>query len=598
MKVLVVLALAVFSGCQANLFYADAPKPQLEVLTDAFWDYVAKATQTADDTLQMVRKSQFGQDVSARLTESADMASKYAVSIQEQLPPGAQDLITKVTTEADVLRERVTQELSSVRNKLEPYTEDMKAKIQARVEQLKQELAPYADSVDSEALRATLMQKSEELKSSLEQSVKDLQAQLGPYTDDLKLKVDGHLQNFQQNLAPMAEKVQTELNQRAQQVKDMAAPFVDELRDKLDPYAQDLQARLASLLEPDKHPASRSFCPHSREAPSRLPGAFEAGSWEAPGRLLGGSHATLPNNNIPVPVNLPHANTRSSVHSSSVHLKTMNPAALLLALALVCGCSARSVPLAPAQPDHWQGVVNRFWQYITDLSQQSDDVVKTLKTHQISRELDTLITDTMAELTKYKDEVQSRVAPYTESSSGQLSQDMQLLFNKLQKDMTDAKVRSTDYLGELKALMEQNSDDVRDRMSTYTNKLKKRLNKDAEQIHNTIATYMGEIQLRTSQNLENMRGQFEPYLQQGGDTASKKMADLSTVLGSQAESLGQQLETQVEDLKTRLEVTAQELRTSLEGKMDELKDLLSPYATQIRENFESMVDKFKETATN
>ena len=51
------------SGCQANLFYADAPKPQLEVLTDAFWDYVAKATQTADDTLQMIRKSQFGQDV-------------------------------------------------------------------------------------------------------------------------------------------------------------------------------------------------------------------------------------------------------------------------------------------------------------------------------------------------------------------------------------------------------------------------------------------------------------------------------------------------------------------------------------------------------
>ena len=51
------------AGCNANLFYADAPKPQLEVLTDAFWDYVAKATQTADDTLQMVKKSQFGQDV-------------------------------------------------------------------------------------------------------------------------------------------------------------------------------------------------------------------------------------------------------------------------------------------------------------------------------------------------------------------------------------------------------------------------------------------------------------------------------------------------------------------------------------------------------
>lgn len=95
MKVLVVLALAVFSGefawkhffslhywvwetssdtltkpsfvcptgCNANLFYADAPKPQMEVMTEAFWDYVAKATQTADDTIQMIKKTQFGQDV-------------------------------------------------------------------------------------------------------------------------------------------------------------------------------------------------------------------------------------------------------------------------------------------------------------------------------------------------------------------------------------------------------------------------------------------------------------------------------------------------------------------------------------------------------
>lgn len=51
------------TGCHANLFYADAPKPQLEVLTDVFWDYIAKATQTADDTLQMIRNSPIGQEV-------------------------------------------------------------------------------------------------------------------------------------------------------------------------------------------------------------------------------------------------------------------------------------------------------------------------------------------------------------------------------------------------------------------------------------------------------------------------------------------------------------------------------------------------------
>ncbi|XP_032374710.1 apolipoprotein A-IV isoform X2 [Etheostoma spectabile] len=249
MKVLVVLIVALFSGSHANLFYADAPKPQLDVLTDAFWDYVSKATQTADDTLQMIRKSQFGQDVSARLTESADVASKYAVTLQEQLPPVAQDLIVKVTTETDVLRERMIQELNTVKDKLQPYTDDMKVQIQQRVEQLKQELAPYADSVDTEALRTTLKEKTEELKANLEQSVKDLQAQLGPYTDDLKLKVDQHLQDFKESVAPVTEKVQHELTHRVQQVKEIATPYVDAVRENLDPYAQDLQSQLTSLYE-------------------------------------------------------------------------------------------------------------------------------------------------------------------------------------------------------------------------------------------------------------------------------------------------------------------------------------------------------------
>ena len=253
----------------------------MEVMADAFWDYVAKTTTTADDTLAMIRKSQFGQDIryaiqnvwpyvtwntmdagnwdtilnlnltflsSARLAESTDLANTYAMSVQEQLPPAALDMITKVTTEAEVLRERVITELDTVREKLEPYTEDIKAKIQQRVEQLKQELAPYADSVDPEALRTTLTQKSEELKTNLEQTVKDLQAQLAPYADDLKQKVDEHLETFKESVAPMTERVQSEVTQRAQQVKELAAPYVDDLREKLDPYIQDIPARLGALF--------------------------------------------------------------------------------------------------------------------------------------------------------------------------------------------------------------------------------------------------------------------------------------------------------------------------------------------------------------
>lgn len=94
----------------------------------------------------------------------------------------------------------------------------------------------------------------------------------------------------------------------------------------------------------------------------------------------------------------------------------------------------------------------------------------------------TLISDTIAELSTYRDEIQSKLGPHVDSSTNQMSQDLQLLVNKLQKDMVDAKERSTDYLGELKTMVEQNTEDVRTRFSTYIHKLKKRLNKDTEEI--------------------------------------------------------------------------------------------------------------------
>jgi len=289
------------------------------------------------------------------------------------------------------------------------------------------------------------------------------------------------------------------------------------------------------------------------------------------------------------------AQRKLNLSGISVCPTTMKAVALILALAVITGCNARAVIQTDVTPNRWEDTVNRFWQYVSDLNQQADGVVQNLKASQLTRELDTLISDTMAELTAYKDEIQTKVSPIADTSASKLSEDLQLLANKLQKDMLDAKERSTVYLGELKTMMEQNTDDVRGRISTYTHKLKKRLNKDTEEIHNTVATYLGELHSRTSQNLDTVKEHVEPYINQASDTATKKLSDMSVILRSRAEGLGQQLETEAEGLKTQLEATAQDLRTSLEGKIDELTELFSPYATQIREQVENIMDKVKES---
>lgn len=98
----------------------------------------------------------------------------------------------------------------------------------------------------------------------------------------------------------------------------------------------------------------------------------------------------------------------------------------------------------------------------------------------------TLITDTVAELAKYKADIETKMRPLTDASTGQMTQDLQLLGNRLQRDMLEAKDRSIEYLGELKAMVEQNTGDVHHRVSTYTNKLRKRLDKDTEEIRKYV----------------------------------------------------------------------------------------------------------------
>ena len=88
----------------------------------------------------------------------------------------------------------------------------------------------------------------------------------------------------------------------------------------------------------------------------------------------------------------------------------------------------------------------------------------------------------MAELDTYRADVEAKLAPYAQDTAGQISQELQLLTDRLQKDMMDAKERSTQYMGELRAMMDQSTDDVRNRVNTYVRKLKKRLTKDKEEI--------------------------------------------------------------------------------------------------------------------
>ncbi|KAI5087276.1 apolipoprotein A-IV isoform X1, partial [Silurus meridionalis] len=226
MKILAVIAIVVFNGCQASVIRQDEAKPSFEMVKDAFWDYVSKATLTTEDILQKIKESDMGQEVNTRISESGDAINQYAVAVKHQVTPLTQELLAKMSQEAEQLKARLQQDFGSVKTELEPYIEELASDIQQQMEQWKKDVAPYTDVQQPEALRAALLVKTQELKMNLEKSTSELQAKLGPQTEQL----EKHLQDFQENIALFVQNS-------------------EKVPQTLDPYAEDLKTQLTSLWE-------------------------------------------------------------------------------------------------------------------------------------------------------------------------------------------------------------------------------------------------------------------------------------------------------------------------------------------------------------
>ena len=57
------------------------------------------------------------------------------MAVRGQLTPLTQDLLTKISQEAEQLKVRLQQDLSSVKSQLEPYVQEVMSELQQQVEQ-------------------------------------------------------------------------------------------------------------------------------------------------------------------------------------------------------------------------------------------------------------------------------------------------------------------------------------------------------------------------------------------------------------------------------------------------------------------------------
>ncbi|KAM9385673.1 uncharacterized protein KZ484_007179 [Pholidichthys leucotaenia] len=240
MKILVVLILAVFTGCNANVMWINQPRGQVDMVKNAFSDYVAKATKTAEETLEQIRRSELGQEVNTLIATSTDTINRLGENLRSQVASLSQDIVSKFSKEAEQLKLHLETDLGAMRTSLQPYSKQLVADFHSKMEALKKDVAPYVETMDPEALRPVLLQKSQELKAQLEKNMKQLQAQMGPYAKEMKEKMEQSMQEFQRSFG-------TQMTERTQQIQESLALYAEEIRAKLDVDIQNMKEQLTAL---------------------------------------------------------------------------------------------------------------------------------------------------------------------------------------------------------------------------------------------------------------------------------------------------------------------------------------------------------------
>uniref|UniRef100_A0A3P8U4Y2 Apolipoprotein A-IV a n=1 Tax=Amphiprion percula TaxID=161767 RepID=A0A3P8U4Y2_AMPPE len=195
------------AGCNANIDFQTPSKQQLDMVKDAFWDYVAKATATAEDSLKQIKESELGQEFNVcRLVKVILLLCSSLIT--------SQDLVSTFSQEADKLKARVEKDLQ-----------------------------PYVETADTEALKELLLQRSQELKLQLDQSVEQLQTKMVPYAEEMKQKLDQSVEQLQTRMRSF----EVHVAQKAQEVRQQLAPYEEELKAKL--TSENLKAQLRALWD-------------------------------------------------------------------------------------------------------------------------------------------------------------------------------------------------------------------------------------------------------------------------------------------------------------------------------------------------------------
>ncbi|GCB78108.1 hypothetical protein scyTo_0016786 [Scyliorhinus torazame] len=245
----IVLALTVLTGSQAFTFpWQQEHRTRFEEAKAAFWDYISQATDIAQEKIDTIKQSELGAEINDRILQSMDKANLYALEFSNVMNPLAQDLVDKLNTNAEMMRQQIVQNLRDVNHNISPYAEQLNEKINLGLQNLRETLSEQVD-LNAGTIRRDLSAGVEELQEMVQLSMETFREKTAPYSEEIQSKVNQGIEQFRQGLIPFVSELQVKIVQKAQELQKNLVPYAEDLSDTLQNYDQQVRERLNSVWD-------------------------------------------------------------------------------------------------------------------------------------------------------------------------------------------------------------------------------------------------------------------------------------------------------------------------------------------------------------
>ncbi|XP_061737476.1 apolipoprotein Ea [Nerophis ophidion] len=221
----VILALALFSGCQARSFIQDDLTEPWEAAVENFKKYMTALNEKADQMVQNIKSSQIKRELDTLIQDSMAELDAYRDSLESKLAPYTEVTAKRLSGELRGLGEHIYDNVVMARDQMDVYAAELNTLMKQSADNVRQNVGAYTRKMNKRLSKNTM----------------EIKTRVATYVEKLQSRATDHMEDLRERLLPYVTQVSDKAQDKVHTLKDLLASQVESMKEQILSTSQDIQ---------------------------------------------------------------------------------------------------------------------------------------------------------------------------------------------------------------------------------------------------------------------------------------------------------------------------------------------------------------------